>query len=216
MALSVYWIRHGETDFNRHGIVQGGGIDAALNSTGEAQAQAFFDAYRTLPINAVYASALRRTQHTLAPWQKAGHTLNIYPGINELGWGDLEGQPSSYNTRRLFGEVIDAWAIGNIHARMPNGESAAEVLERVKPFIQHLEAQPSDHTLLVCTHGRLLRVILSYILHGGLEHMERFPNDNTGLSLTHFVPEQGWSAERLNCTAHLQKNGLESFSAQYR
>jgi bisphosphoglycerate-dependent phosphoglycerate mutase len=37
----IYLIRHGETDYNRLGVVQGSGIDADLNDLGRRQAQAF-------------------------------------------------------------------------------------------------------------------------------------------------------------------------------
>ena len=41
----IYLIRHGETDYNRLGVVQGSGIDADLNELGQRQAKAFFDHY---------------------------------------------------------------------------------------------------------------------------------------------------------------------------
>ena len=42
----IYLIRHGETDYNRMGVVQGSGIDADLNELGNRQAQAFFEHYQ--------------------------------------------------------------------------------------------------------------------------------------------------------------------------
>ncbi|MFM8374363.1 MAG: histidine phosphatase family protein, partial [Bacteroidota bacterium] len=39
--MHVYFIRHGETDFNRQGIIQGRGVDSDLNETGRQQARAF-------------------------------------------------------------------------------------------------------------------------------------------------------------------------------
>ena len=41
----LYIIRHGETELNRLGIVQGRGVDASLNETGITQAEAFFQKY---------------------------------------------------------------------------------------------------------------------------------------------------------------------------
>ena len=38
----IYIIRHGETELNRLGIVQGRGVDSDLNDTGRAQAEAFY------------------------------------------------------------------------------------------------------------------------------------------------------------------------------
>ena len=39
----IYLVRHGQTDFNLKGIVQGSGVDASINETGLKQAQAFYD-----------------------------------------------------------------------------------------------------------------------------------------------------------------------------
>jgi probable phosphoglycerate mutase len=45
----IYLIRHGETDYNRMGVVQGSGIDADLNELGQRQAQAFLITTKTFP-----------------------------------------------------------------------------------------------------------------------------------------------------------------------
>ncbi|HYG15236.1 MAG TPA: histidine phosphatase family protein, partial [Bacteroidia bacterium] len=39
---TIYLVRHGETEFNRMGIVQGSGVDSELNETGRKQADLFF------------------------------------------------------------------------------------------------------------------------------------------------------------------------------
>jgi broad specificity phosphatase PhoE len=46
MDKELYIIRHGETDLNKQGIVQGRGINSDLNDTGRAQAAAFFKMYK--------------------------------------------------------------------------------------------------------------------------------------------------------------------------
>ena len=46
MPKEIYIIRHGETDYNRQGIVQGQGVDTSLNDLGRRQASAFFEHYR--------------------------------------------------------------------------------------------------------------------------------------------------------------------------
>ena len=42
----IYVIRHGQTEHNKKGIVQGKGVNLPLNETGQAQARKFFDAYK--------------------------------------------------------------------------------------------------------------------------------------------------------------------------
>jgi broad specificity phosphatase PhoE len=62
---SIYLIRHGETDFNRRGVVQGSGVDSLLNEWGEAQAAAFFNAYQHVPFDKIYTSDLKRTHQVI-------------------------------------------------------------------------------------------------------------------------------------------------------
>jgi len=212
--MKIYWVRHAETDFNRQGIVQGNKVDSFLNELGQQQAHALFKQYSKLPITAFYTSTLQRTQQTLNGWKALGHDLNAWPELNEISWGDIEGHVNTHETRQQFQSVVNAWTSGDFEAHLPNAESAQAAWNRVAPFIQHLESL-KDETVLVCSHGRLLRIIFAQLLGGGLHAMENFPSDNTGVSLTHYSPETGWIADTLNCTKHLSINGLETFYAQY-
>ena len=61
MIKKIYLTRHGQTDYNLKGVVQGSGIDADLNATGRAQANAFYQAYKDHPFDKLYVSGLKRT-----------------------------------------------------------------------------------------------------------------------------------------------------------
>ncbi len=213
--MKIVWVRHAETDFNRQGIVQGSKIDSPLNELGHQQAHALFKHYGALPFTAVYTSALQRTQQTLKGWKEAGHILTPCPELNEISWGDIEGHVSTLESRQHFYTVVKAWTEGNFQARLPNAESAQDVWDRVTPFINHLQTLNDNDSVLVCSHGRMLRIILGQLIGKGLHEMEAFPNDNTGVSLTSYSPATGWVAHTLNCTKHLMNDGLEPFYAQY-
>ena len=53
MKKTFYFIRHGQTDLNLKGIVQGRGVDSPLNDNGFKQAQAFYDAYKDIPFDKI-------------------------------------------------------------------------------------------------------------------------------------------------------------------
>jgi bisphosphoglycerate-dependent phosphoglycerate mutase len=55
-SKKIYIIRHGQTDFNKNGIVQGAGVDSSLNETGRQQAKAFYDKYKGEGFEKVYVS----------------------------------------------------------------------------------------------------------------------------------------------------------------
>ena len=72
---TIYLIRHGETDYNRRGVVQGSGIDSDLNEMGRAQAMAFFQAYQHVPFAKLYISGLKTHLPDCRTLHRPGHPL---------------------------------------------------------------------------------------------------------------------------------------------
>ncbi len=62
---TLYIVRHGQTDLNKQGIVQGRGMNTDLNDEGRKQAALFFNAYKDVPFNKIYISELKRTQQSI-------------------------------------------------------------------------------------------------------------------------------------------------------
>lgn len=205
METTLYLVRHGETDPNRLGIVQGRGIDAALNETGRRQAESVAQRFEGTPIEAVYASTLRRAIET-AEAVAARHALPVYsePGLDEMGWGIFEGVPHTPTTARAFERMYERWGRGDFSFRIKGGESIVDVQERGKRAIEQIIARHPGDTVLIVTHGRLLRVVLASLVEGyGLERMQEIGHANTCVyRLTH---RQGlFSMDLTNCTAHLE------------
>ena len=202
--LRFFLLRHGETDYNRAGIVQGGGIDSTLNEQGRMQAQAFHQQWGQHPFEAVICSGLQRTVQTVEPFLEAGIPLLRYAGLNEISWGVAEGQTRNPETERLFRETLEAWRKGHVHHKVEGGESPEEVWSRASPVLAELARHYDDGgDLLICTHGRTLRILLSQLMGYGLAYMERFSHRNTGLNLLKRVNPDVWVAELLNDTRHL-------------
>ena len=74
----IYIIRHGQTEHNAKGIVQGKGINLSLNDTGRKQASAFYEAYKHIPFEVVYTSSLIRTHESAAPFIELGIQHKIF------------------------------------------------------------------------------------------------------------------------------------------
>lgn len=206
MSTTLYFVRHGETDYNRHRIVQGRRINSTLNPTGESQARALAERLRDVPFDAIYAS----TQHRAI--QTAQAVADAHPGVpvihlldlEEMSWGALEGVPVSEATKQTFTSIYAEWESGNFDARVPEGESVLEVQARaLRAYRRILEAQRGG-TVLVVAHGRLLRVLLASILpEFGLERMHDIHHANTSVNRV-LVDDDGCvCADLLNCTAHL-------------
>ncbi|MCO6489312.1 MAG: histidine phosphatase family protein [Phaeodactylibacter sp.] len=180
MQKEIYIIRHGETDYNRQGIVQGQGVDTSLNALGRRQARAFYDRYKDAGFEAVLTSRLRRTHETVQAFIGQGLPWEQFADINEIGWGDHEGRKSTPAMMQQYREITDEWKKGNFHASLEGAESAAGLAERISRFVEHLRGRP-ESTLLVCSHGRAMRCLMCLLQQQPLQNMDNFEHANTGL-----------------------------------
>ncbi len=203
MKKTLYIIRHGETELNRLGIVQGSGVDAGLNETGRRQANAFFEYYRNVPFDAVLTSALRRTHETAAPFVDSGLAWEQFSEINEISWGDHEGAASTPEMREEYRKMNLAWSRGDYHASLGNGESAAELAERLGRFVDHIRER-SEKTLLICSHGRAMRCLMCLLGDLPLSQMDLFKHYNTGLYKVRYAEDQ-FQIVLKNDIRHLEK-----------
>ena len=197
----IYILRHGQTDYNLQGIVQGGGMDTSLNETGRQQARAFHAAYAHLPFEVVLTSALQRTHQTVLPFVEQGLSWEQHPEINEMGWGDQGGTKATPEGHAEYKAVIDAWNRGDFHAAMPNGESAAELEKRLRAFIDHLRRR-EEELILVCSHGRAMRGLMCLLEEAPLTLMGKYSHSNTGLWVVDQQPH-GFQLKLRNDTSHL-------------
>ncbi len=204
LPKKIYLIRHGQTDYNLRGIVQGSGVDSDLNATGQAQAAAFFEAYRHVAFDKVYISALKRTYQSVRPFIEELHLpYESHAGLNEISWGHREGQAITPEENAYYYSVLDAWANGQTDLPIAGGESPDMVRDRQQPVLDLILSRPEERTILVCMHGRAMRVLLSLMLNYELRCMDMFEHANLGLYvLTH--TGSSFSVDMYNDTAHLK------------
>ncbi|MDN3585645.1 histidine phosphatase family protein [Pedobacter aquatilis] len=177
----IYIIRHGETELNRQGIVQGRGINSDLNDTGRAQAEAFYQKYKDVPFDKIYTSDLKRTWQTVQKFIDAKLSWEKLSGLDELAWGVWEGKANTEESRDAFREMLQAWEQGDYTAHFEGGESVQDVYERLKQPMQVLTTRPEEKNVLLCMHGRAMRVFLCLLLNKPLSEMTEFPHQNTVL-----------------------------------
>jgi probable phosphoglycerate mutase len=201
----LYLIRHGETEHNRRGIIQGGGVDSPLNERGRAQADALAERFRTKTVDALYASTLQRARQTAdilaQPHQPLSRTH--LRDLNEMDWGIFEGEPPSEERDASMGAIKADWRAGHYGRAIDGGESIQDVQHRARRALQHVFSREAGRTAAVVTHGRYLRVLLATLLSDfSLADMNALGHANT--CVNRVVCEQGraW-ADPQNCTAHL-------------
>lgn len=177
----VYLIRHGQTDYNLQSIVQGSGIDSSLNETGQRQAHLFFEHYKHIPFDKVYTSALRRTVQTVQPFLDLGLTHEQHAGLNEIHWGIREGTRMTPEEDQYYHDMLQTWRNGQCNECIEGGESPEAVAARQRPFIELMLSRQEEETVLICMHGRAMRIILCEMLGYPLRCMDDFEHQNTCL-----------------------------------
>lgn len=180
--MELYIIRHGETDFNKQGIVQGRGVNSDLNDIGRHQAKQFFKAYHHVEFDKIITSTLKRTHQTVESFISKGIPWEQHAGFDELDWGINEGREATREMKEEFYQLTKSWMEGNIHLKFPGGESPIEVNERQKKVVQKLiDERENLNKVLICMHGRALRLLLCELLQQPLSNMDNFPHSNVSL-----------------------------------
>jgi probable phosphoglycerate mutase len=175
---TIYIVRHGQTDLNKQGIVQGRGRDTDLNEEGRSQAQQFYKAYQHVAFDKIYISELKRTQQSIQSFIDKGIPYEKLSGLDELAWGILEGQPSTPANKAAFMKLLREWLNGKLDSKFEGGESPNEVKTRQLEALQTIMSHPEEKTVLVCMHGRALRLLLCILMNRPLTEMENYPHQN--------------------------------------
>jgi broad specificity phosphatase PhoE len=192
----IFLIRHGETEYNRMGYVQGSGIDSSLNDTGRHQAHTFFEMYGQLPFDKVYTSKLQRTHQSVAAFIEKGLPWEQHAGLNEISWGQSEGQPPTPESNKAYFSTVDAWRRGYTNVATPGGESPDQVAARQKVWAQLMMSRPEERLILVCMHGRAMRIMLCHLLGLPLSAQDQFEHRNLCLYRLHYSGQQFSIVER--------------------
>lgn len=197
----IFLVRHGETNFNKAGIVQGRGVNSSINENGQLQAKKFFEHFKHVDFSAILVSTLQRTHQTMQPFVDAGYQLNIHEELDEINWGIHEGKITTYETRNDYHEIITQWKAGNLDLCIEEGESPLQLQQRQLRFIKEILPK-YEGKILICSHGRAIRSMLCTMLQKPLSEMDTFPHTN--LSLYKLNQKQAqFELDWFNYTGHL-------------
>ncbi len=202
---TIYLIRHGETEYNKSGAVQGRGINADLNETGQMQARAFYEHYKDIPFQKVYISTLKRTYQTAYGFIDAGIPYESLEGLDEISWGTVEGKTLHETGYQVFKEVLHSWESGDTKAKLEGGESPEEVVVRQKAAFSHILSHKNEDLILITMHGRAMRILLSHLLGTPLRMMDQYEHSNTCLYILEYdYDKEAFSLVSANNTDHLK------------
>lgn len=185
-SKKIYLIRHGQTDYNLKGFVQGSGVDSDLNETGRQQAAKFFEYYKDTPFKKVYTSKLKRSIQSVQGFIDLGIPHEAYEGLNEINWGNKDGKEVSFADNTYYWGMVKKWRDGELDFKPEGGESPLDLQAKQEKVIKIILSKKEEDTILVCMHGRAIRILLSTILHQDLRLMDTFHHENLGLYMLEY------------------------------
>ena len=158
----LYFIRHGETDWNKQGLIQGW-VDIPLNETGHSQARALGLALAAIPELAAshrfYVSPLERTRQTMSHIAAAmalpGTGVIVDHAVKELGFGVWEGKPF---WELKASPVYPADPEARYDWRPQGGESYEDGHARARDWL----AMQTDPVVVVA-HGAIGRCLIGHL-----------------------------------------------------
>lgn len=160
-AVTIHLVRHGETDWNVEGRLQGW-TDIPLNATGREQARAAAEALSGRPIGAVFSSDLARARETAAVIAAVAEVEVVADAaLRERRYGVAEGRLSSEVNLELEGRLDDLWADPDF--AVEGGETRRQVYTRLGRFLEKLLAAAPAPEIVVVSHGGALRVARGFL-----------------------------------------------------
>ncbi|WP_404409504.1 histidine phosphatase family protein [Jeotgalibacillus malaysiensis] len=188
---SISIIRHGETDWNTEGRLQGA-TDIPINETGVLQAQQCGQFLKIGQWDVLITSPLQRAKKTAEIMNEDLHLpLVVMDEFSERYFGDAEGMTRE---ERMAAYPDKAY---------PNQETADMLQERILKGLQQINENYPDKNVLLVAHGAVIGAILS-MLSGGEIGSRKTRLINGGITTIDFSEDQ-WRIRDYNQVEHLSE-----------
>ena len=167
--------RHGETDWNVEGRLQGQ-HDTPLNERGQSQALTAARFLRNVPLVQIHSSTLqrcRKTADSIAEANIGGPEVVYNDLLKETALGVLEGELKDRQSTAELTRHYQNFSNDEIHYRIPDGENLHDVFARVQRFFtEQIHLMEGQGIHLIVGHRNVNKMILKFLL--GLSFEEGF------------------------------------------
>src|SRR5262245_53158838 len=204
MTLSLWIIRHGQSQGNRDRFFTGHG-PSPLTDLGRRQAEATACTVGAIPLTAIYVSDLPRALETASPLGKRTRLpLLQRQSLRERNLGDITGLHFK-EVAIQYPDVWDALAARDPVYRPPGGESHTDCGLRIRSFLEELLANHKSGSIAIVSHGIAINHMLHQLLGhppGSVPHYA-FRIDNCSLQRLDRTDEGVLQVLAINDTSHL-------------
>jgi len=180
-STTLWLIRHAEVE-ERYLSVFGGRIDMELSQRGHQQSVALARYLHGKPLDAIYASPMKRVRQTLAPLLGNGAPKPVVVDeLREVDFGDWTGL-SWTEVKAKYGVSAFAWLDQLECAGIRNAESTRTFRSRIEPCLRQILAQHCGHQVAIFCHGGVIRMLLAILLEWPLPRLAAFEIDYASLT----------------------------------
>lgn len=201
--MRIYLIRHGQTDWNIQGKIQGS-HDIPLNEVGRRQAEQLAEGMDTRPVTRIFSSTLTRAMETaerISQRQKV--EICPMPQLIEVEFGKWEGMTWD-EIREAYPGEYERWYFNPAEFTPPGGETQDDVIKRCAWSLKEiLKTTNGREDVAVVSHGATVAHLVSYMMQGSQEE-ESIIVENASITTFHYNPlTEDFMLLEINDTAHL-------------
>lgn len=206
--MKLYLIRHGQTDWNVAGKIQGS-TDIPLNEAGRMQAKCLAKGMEKRPVTKVFTSRLKRAFET---GQAIGESQKVpvvqIPGLEEVAYGKWEGLTMD-EIAQQYPRELEQWYYSPVEVAPPGGETQTQVYDRCGKAIEAIMEQAEGDVAIV-SHGATVVFLLEYLLRdSGRGEEDDIIVGNASISTIEYDSGTGrFSLTELNDQEHLGEEWL--------
>lgn len=154
--MKIYYVRHGQTDWNLVRKMQGGETERSLNETGIKQANETKKELENTDYDIIICSPMYRAKQTAEIIRNYKNVPTVIDErIRERKLGELEGCDI---TEEIENQIWDY----DQNYQIPNGENLHDFEKRVLEFLKEIKQKYDDKTILIVAHGGVAKVIKAY------------------------------------------------------
>ena len=178
-ATFVLLVRHGENEWVSSGRLAGRTPNVHLNEKGQAQAQALAGMLAKQPIRAVYSSPLVRCVETAEPLAALlGLPICEDAGLIEVDYGEWMGAELKELNKLPEWSKVQHYPSS---FRFPGGETLRELQQRVVDTVERLAAAHPNQTIVLFSHGDVIRTLLAHFAGTPLDLFQRLHSSTASL-----------------------------------
>lgn len=194
----IYLMRHGETDWNHEGRIQGA-HDVPMNQLGIKQTKnvaSYFEKNVRMPCLLISSDAKRCRAASEILTKTLKIPINTQKELREVDFGIWNKRKISELKKNE--KLREAWNKLIPDHEWEDGESLANAHKRAYGCIQNYVNHAGNNNLVVVTHGVIIQLLISFWLTGSLQYSSRFTISNGSLTIMRFTDEKEVRAVAIN------------------